>query len=381
MMKGRDLFTVLILAAAIAAVSVALVVTMPSGTTDMGPSDTVSPAVPETEPEAESSQYPEGISFDQNTGVLSSDESVTWYIVDELTESENKVRWTYVGNSVTFDPGLYTVTVGNETFNVIMGGVHTNTVSWNYWFKGTSYDVSVTYDIDLSELAELTLENREQNRYMSKSFSNLPSLVYVNDTVCSIVAQLEKRFVEIGGDLSDRQSYADFLVSFAQLGIKYPNWVDGSSDKQVWGIDEYWAKSLETLFFMKGDCEDSAAAACSLFKAAGYRTAMIGVSGHVTAAVSLEEFTEVDMTEVSSHNLLYKTFTLAKGTSAVADDPQDIVYYGVDTTKKQVPVGYMLNGSVNNIGKNTKWGTAGFYPVTSDRRRRYPFVVKRLRVR
>ena len=366
MMKGRDLFTVLILAVAIAAVSVAIVVTMPSGTTDTDPSDPVSPAVPEPEPEVEIPSYPEGISFDQDTGILSSDEPVTWYVVDELTECEQKVREKFTGSSITLNPGLYTVTVGNDTFNVIVDGIHTNTLSWKYWFNGTKYDVSVTYNIDISELAELTLKNREENRYMSSSFFNLPSLVYVNDTVRSIVAQLEKRFVEIGGDPTDRQSYADFLVSFAQLGIKYPNWVDGSSDKQVWGIDEYWAKSLETLFFMKGDCEDSAAVACSLLKAAGYKTAMVGVSGHVTAAVSLEEFREVDKEEIHSYNNLYSAFTVAKGTSAVADDPQDVIYYGVDTTKKQVPVGYMLNGSVNNIGKNTKWGTAGFYPVTSD---------------
>ena len=363
-MTGRDVIIAMILAAAIAAVAVGLVVTMPSGT-DTVPSDPIDPIPPELEQDDEPVYpYPKGISFDEKTGVLSSDKTVKWSVVDELKEYDNRVRTTSVGDSLTLAPGLYTVTVDGESFNVIVDGTLTNEVSWKYWYNGELYDVSVTYDIDLSELAELTLKNRELNRSQYKLFSDLPSLVYVNDTVRSIVSQLKEIFAGIGGDISDRQSFADFLVSFAQLGIEYPAMIDESSDLEVWGVDEYWAKSLETLYFIKGDCEDSAAVACSLFKAAGYKTAMVGVSKHVTAAVALDDFTERDKKEIASYNPLSVVLTLAEGTSANAEDPQNIIYYGVDTTSNQVPVGFMLKGSVSNIGEKTKWGMAGFYPVS-----------------
>lgn len=360
-MTGKDRLIVLILVAAIAAVAVALVATMPFGG-NTGPVDPDDPVDPEPV-----SPYPEGISYDSQTGVLSSDKPVTWSVVDELREYADRVPAESFGDSVELSPGLYNVTVKGESFHVVMEGTHTDTVSWKYWFEGTYYDVQVTYDIDISELAELTLENRETNRHIKNDFSNLPSLVYVDDTVRSIVSQLADRFTEIGGDIADRQSYADFLVSFAQLAIEYPPIVDGSSDKEVWGVEEYWAKSLETLYFKKGDCEDSAAVACSLFMAAGYGAAMVGVHGHVTAAVALDGLEEVDPKEIASYNKLSMSLTLAEGTSVYETDPQDIFYYGVDTTKGQVPVGYMLIGSVKNIGKSTPWGTAGFYPVKSDR--------------
>ena len=118
---------------------------------------------------------------------------------------------------------------------------------------------------------------------------------------------------------------------------------------------------------MKGDCEDSAAVACSIFKAAGYDTAMVGIPGHVAAGVVLTDFREVTPQEISKYNKFYTSFKLGASASVVETDPQDVIYYGVDTTWGQLPVGYMLGGSVDTINKSTMWwGMAGFYPVSSN---------------
>lgn len=360
-MAGKTSIIVLILVAAVAVAAAAVVLSMPSE----DPEKITDPEEPWSE-----DLYPKGISFDEKTGTLKSKSSVVWSITDELKLFKERDKGEVTGTSVKLDPGLYTVTVNGESFMVVVDGTHTNTVKWKYYFNGQNHDVSVTFGIDIRELAGITVENRKNNSSISDSFSNLPSLVYVDDTVRSIVSQMRDIFTEIGGDPNDKQAFADFLVSFAQLGIKYPSLVDSSgrtqsADAEVWGENEYWAISLETLFFLKGDCEDSAAVACSLFKAAGYATAMVGVPGHVTASVVLDSFTEVPVEDIKVYNRLYaSSVAVAAGHSVFETDPQDVTYYGVDTTKNQLPVGYMLRDNVSEIGNSTLWwGTVGFYPV------------------
>jgi len=362
-MAGKTSIIVLILVAAVAVAAAAVVLSMPSE----DPEKITDPEQPWSE-----DLYPKGISFDEKTGTLKSKSSVVWSITDELEFFEKRIWAPVTGTSVELEPGLYTVTVNGESFMVVVDGKCSRDAEWDYYFNGEKHKISLTYEIDLKELAKITVENRKVNEQISGSFSNLASLVYVNDTVRSIVSQMKEIFVDIGGDPNDKQSFADFLVSFAQCAIKYPERINGdlepiATDEEVWGEVEYWAVSLETLFFQKGDCEDSAAVACSLFKAAGYGTAMVGVGsidrGHITAAVVLDSFNEVSNDEMKKYNYSASSMKLAVGHSVVDTDPQDVTYYGVDTTCGQIPVGYMLSSSVKQIGQNSTWGTCGFYPV------------------
>ena len=43
------------------------------------------------------------------------------------------------------------------------------------------------------------------------------------------------------------------------------------------------------------------------------------------------------------------------------------VFYAAETTRDQVPVGYMSGGS-SQFGRGTHWGTAGFYPLDAAER-------------
>ncbi len=301
-------------------------------------------------------------------------------LIADLSELPSKFVLTLTDNknsSLAQFNYKFQVTVEDSSFRIIVDGTQHLEANWDYYFKGQLYDVSVAYDIDIRELSKITLENRKYNDIPPNTahpFSELPKQVYVNETVRSIVSQLEARFVEIGGDLEDKQSFADFLISFAQLGIKYPVRVDNSTDKLVWGQSEYWASSLETMFFMKGDCDDSAAVACALLKAAGFKTAMAGIPGHVAAGVVIDAFKEVSEDTLSkiitSHRtkgITVSSIRLCVEPSVIQSDPQDVLYYGVETTKGQLPVGYMLNSSADSLNKSTMWwGMAGFYPVSSN---------------
>ena len=386
-MTGKAI--VFILLAAIAAVAVVAVMAMPS---DNSP-DPVDPDDPVVVP------LPKGISFDEKTGVLKSKSEVTWYVTDELKEfykiekdpETGKDKYIaqrdlepVIGKSITLAPGLYTVTVGEDTFKVIVDGKIHRVASLDgpygvdsYYFNGQRHTITIEYDIDVREIAVVTLENRELNKSWKNDpdgyrFTDLTKAVYVNDTIRSIESQMRQKFIEIGGDINNKQSYADFLVSFAQLGVDYPNrGEENRTDYEVWGeASEYWANSLETLLFLKGDCEDSAAVACSILKAAGYDVAMVGVGsrsgGHVTAAVALDSFIETSKEELGKYSRTPGIFKVGSGTSAVETDPSDVVYYGVDTTEGQLPVGYMLGSSVELIGANSPWGICGFYPVPSN---------------
>lgn len=380
-MDGRSsaVLAVLLVAAIIIAVAAFVMLSSEEGNSGGSGSQEMDPA----EPDVPESPYPVGISFDPSTGTLSSSESIHWIVVDQLKRHIDKTKESYDGKVLRLTSGFYSVTVGDSTFSVVVDGEVSKTLSWDYYSGGALHRISVTYEIDISDLAEAMAENREWNSSSSYQFKDLPRLVYVNDTVRSIVSQLETAYLNLGGSLQDRQSYADFLVSLAQCGIKYPDWsyvydengnpvleydlITGnmvqatSTDYDIWGRSEYWSNSLETLFFGVGDCEDSAALACTLLKAAGYRTAMLGGSGHVMAGLSLDSFDDDSTGKWATvpSSGLYKVCT---GKSLINDD--GTAYYGIETTKGQAPVGYVMSGQADLIGTEMmSGGVAGFYAV------------------
>ena len=318
---------------------------------------------------------PEGVTFDADMGTLMSEDEITWNVTDMLvpyeTSEGKRTPSETVGKELKLEPGYYKVVAGDsDPFDVAIAGKKTFTASWKYYDGEDVRDIQVSYDISYIELAKTMIENSEWNVYGTRYFDNLPKIVVVDDTIRSIESQLSERYEEIGGSKEDRQAYADFLVSFAQMTISYPTGHSGEYDYGVWGVKEYWARPLETLFFGIGDCEDSSALACALFKAAGFKTAMVGVPGHVTAGLVLDTFTPRDISEYKDYCEGYSSITEAAG-YAVADSGKTGDYYhGVDTIRKQVPTGYMLKGHVQSFGKTVMnwetmipYGTAGFYPV------------------
>lgn len=353
--------------AAVVIASVAVFASL-SPNENKGSPDPYIPDIPDLEPD-----YPEGVSFDPESGTLSYVGEVTWSVTDELVAYSDKKTETVTGETVVLEKGLYSVSIGGDPFYVVVPGKETVSLSWDYEFDGKTYALAVTYDVDIAELSKVTVYNRKWNDGINNNlFANLPKQVYVNDTVRGIVSQLKDAYIGVGGSSDDRQSYADFIVSFAQLGIAYPPWeiVPGagiqSSDYHYWGVNEYWANTLETLYFGKGDCEDSSAVACSLFMAAGFRTAMVGGAEHVMSSVSLDGFEERD---TPKYGPVMISFDVAASTSAHYVSDTSVTYYGVDTTKGQTPVGYLMKEQLKYIDADSDskacrpQGMSGYYSV------------------
>ena len=323
------------------------------------------------------------VTFDPSAGLLTAEYETEWTVFDLLESCYVKVngRWTeYAGytetaSSLYLSPGIYTVTAYGCEFEVVVPGELSYTAEWVYYdyCAQKSWAVAIEYMIDAQTLYEQRADSIEYNDDgKNTSFANLPELVQVTPEIYAIEEALGAEFVRIGGDVDDRQGYADFLASFAQLAISYPSRMSGEAEDYVpYGRAEYWARPLETLCKQVGDCEDKSALLCAIYVAAGYQTAMGGIAGHVFAGVAIdgfEEISEEQRTEVDSTNN-YKLACAVPVSGTCEGDLAETVFYAVETTKKQMYVGYLTSGTTW-FGMKTSWGTSGFYPVTARSRRR-----------
>lgn len=343
-----------------------------------GPDDVPGPGPgPDDVPDPEQT-FPEGILVDLSEGTVSTDSEVDWHITDLLDTSYVKVGYQWVpnegtasfGTTVHLDPGMYRVDAGGTVFDITVPGTISRSMEWDYILEGVTHRISIDYVIDAWEVSEQRSRSMEYNREDRKYlFAELPELVEVTDSIRGLESSMRAEFVSIGGDPEDGQAYADFLASLPQVAVTYPSRVSvddvyRGEDYSLYGLDEYWARPLETLVLQYGDCDDTAALACALFIAAGYDAAMGGHSGHVYAGVALENFVDVPEDDRRLVNP-YNVFSLAKHTpveGSCTGPLSSTIYYAVETTKKQIHVGYLTSGD-RFFGTSTLWGTAGFYPV------------------
>lgn len=61
--------------------------------------------------------------------------------------------------------------------------------------------------------------------------------------------------------------------------------IEYTEDHVLYGCQEYWARPTETLYNLKGDCEDTAILFCSLCKCMGIPTVLLNGPNHVASAV------------------------------------------------------------------------------------------------
>ncbi len=335
--------------------------------------------------------YPEGITVDQSAYTVTYTGTTSWHVYDLFekyyVKPEGKYTWTLyegfdlTGSSITLGPGYYRISVDGLEFDVGFTGFIERTSSWDYDIAGTKHPVSVTYRIDVAELIGKKEASKAYNQDCADDktltkhlFSDLPGLMDVGPTVISVEKSLRSEFARIGGDVSDRQAYADFMASFPQVAITYPPsiYLPGEDGKEgedygIYGMDEYWACPLETLCIQYGDCEDTALLLCSLYAAAGYDTAVGGISGHVFAGVALDvdSFIETSKDRLEQldriHGSIMKPAVSLPVEGSCASPLSETMFYAVETIYSQLPVGYLTTGS-KEFGKNTYWGMSGFYP-------------------
>lgn len=314
--------------------------------------------------------YPEGVHVDSDACIVSFDSPTDWTVRDLFSSYYVKEGYVWVpyqessgtGKAISLGPGMYRIVAGDLVFDVVFSGKLDRVSEWEYDMDGIVKDVSVTYVLDIDDLARQREKGMEFNVPHTYLFSELPGLVSITDDIVSLESSLRSEFIRIDGDADDEQGYADFLASFVQCAITYPYRVDKQGeDYSLYGQDEYWASPLETLNLQYGDCEDKSVLLCALYAAAGYDAAVGGSYGHVYCGVALSDFTEVSQKRLKELDP-YRSFKLYAHVPVEGPEMYaDTVYYAVETIYNQLPVGYLGSGT-RDPGASTPWGPVGFYP-------------------
>ncbi len=318
--------------------------------------------------------YPEGFTVDPEVGRITYVSETSWHIMDLMAPYMVKEGRDWVpydgyeayGSSISLDPGIYSISADGKTFDAIIGDTVSFEASWEYKHEGVVHQMDIEYTLHLKALNDQRLRSVQFNDTAEYMFYELPGLVEVDKDIRSLVSTLEREYRSIGGDVRDRQGYANFLASFVQYTIVYPSSIDGTGyDYHPYGRDEYWAMPLETLSKRIGDCDDSSVLLCAMYDAAGYTVAVGGLPGHVVAGVAIDGFTEVskEVLDAADPPRRYKLAESVPLADYSAEEMKDVVFYGVETIyPAQIPVGYLQSGS-QFFGMETMFGTSGFYPL------------------
>lgn len=253
----------------------------------------------------------------QATLICNLDGTIQWYLKDTEGTYFVKNGDVYMergyevreGSTLTFtEPGRYQVLLYQDGEKISSGTLTIDgTVYKSFEWKqslGKTYCYQITYDYMFSDY----LSRAYDPSAVRHSTSSLPDSRFVTvSDITPLEEALRSEYLSVRGSNSSvtGQDYADYLLSFVQCCIEYPDQISKGSDGYyyldktngigelfLYGMGEYWAYPLETLHHGYGDCEDTSFLAAALFKAAGYTTGVLAIPGHMVAFVGLEEFVD-----------------------------------------------------------------------------------------
>ena len=248
------------------------------------------------------------------------------------------------GPNLSPGPGEYLVVLNVDGVESASGylmvrGTIVNTYTWTAVIDGEMRSFSFDFQFTLDEY--LLYSDMDDIRRQVSVLSEA-RFVEVDAPILRLTDLLATEYRSAYGvdaSLSD-QRYADYLLSFVQCNIVYPPSVidsdgvyvedeNGSADMYLYGIDEYWAYPMETLFFNQGDCEDTSFLMCSIYSAAGYDSAIATIPGHMLVGVELESFDQ----RMSLQGVMF--------TAKRIPGHDSNLYFCETTYTKSVPVGYV----------------------------------------
>lgn len=256
------------------------------------------------------------------------------------------------GPNLSPGPGEYLVVLNVDGVESASGylmvrGTIVNTYTWTAVIDGEMRSFSFDFQFTLDEylLYSDTDDIRRQVSALSEA-----RFVEVDAPILRLTDLLATEYRSAYGvdaSLSD-QRYADYLLSFVQCNIVYPPSVidsdgvyvedeNGSADMYLYGMDEYWAYPMETLFFNQGDCEDTSFLMCSIYSAAGYDSAIATIPGHMLVGVELESFDQ----RMSLQGVMF--------TAKRIPGHDSNLYFCETTYTKSVPVGYVPQSTNREI--------------------------------
>ncbi|MCQ2069598.1 MAG: hypothetical protein MJZ68_00505 [archaeon] len=183
-----------------------------------------------------------------------------------------------------YDPlyGLYMFDVvctdGKGASDIYFGVVDVSAY-YDFFFDNDRYTFLVDYSY--SDYAKDTASTDKD--ILSRGnvrWDDLSGFVTTEGAVADLESALFGSFSKLWGT-NPGKTYAEFLLCFVQSCYGY------YSDLGQYGTREYYARPAETIFNNLGDSEDTAFLCTSLFKAAGFDTAVAFYGNETFAAVAL----------------------------------------------------------------------------------------------
>lgn len=190
---------------------------------------------------------------------------------------------------------------------------------WKFQFKNHS----LFLEMDSRDYADAKRFSDQWNRnydYYYRSSSLWNGIVIQNSTVKSVAYSLDA----ITFGMTQREK-AQCILDFVTYTVNY------TSDRTLYGQEEYFATAYGTLYLRKGDCEDSSILFVSLASYCGLPTYLISPPGHMAGGVMLSDTGG----NFSAHPGLYYCETTSKGAKAGYIPPS---YSGVMCTLERVSV-------------------------------------------
>ncbi len=203
------------------------------------------------------------------------------------------------------DPGYYEIMLyvdGHLTAigDALLRGSVIEDYEWSRTVDGESFDYSVHFEYEFTDFYRYSMDST--GRILEEGMDPAEFAV-VDSTILRLSDDLRGEYLDVHGEdaPTDGQDYANYLLSFVQMVIGFPDQIayvdgqfvksgDGCGDLYLYGAEEYWAYPMETLYYRMGDCEDTSVLYCALLSASGYTSGMVLLPSHVLVAVALDDY-------------------------------------------------------------------------------------------
>ena len=211
-----------------------------------------------------------GTSIYSNSGSNNSLDSISYNITNG--------RALLISQTITYTDGYKTTktqtAVVDETvkkhfeWNYQQQAWHSILTQWIWNNKSASWDLSLSF--------EKYYDYSTTSRNYDRTTTNFQKYITVNDPYIQSLAKSLKDFTS---DMSALER-ANCVLKFVQ-SIPYIYDINNK------GVNEYWNYPYETLWDMKGDCDDHAILYASLMKAMGYKVAILLLPGHMAVGLDV----------------------------------------------------------------------------------------------
>ena len=203
------------------------------------------------------------------------------------------------------EPGYYEVMLYVDGHLTVIGdallrGSMVEDYEWSRTVDGESFDYSVHFEYEFTDFYRYSMDST--GRILEEGMDPAEFAV-VDRTILRLSDDLRDEYLDVHGEdaPTDGQDYANYLLSFVQMIIGFPDQIayvdghfvksgDGCGDLYLYGAEEYWAYPMETLYYRMGDCEDTSVLYCALLSASGYTSGMVLLPSHVLVGVILDDY-------------------------------------------------------------------------------------------